>query len=380
LKKWQDKFVIGLTGNIGTGKSVVRRMLEHLGAYGIDADALSHRAMQKGAPAFEPIVEAFGRYILDADGEIDRGRLGRLVFSDPDALAQLENIIHPMVEQAVDLIIRRSSQKVIVIEAIKLLESNLADYCDNIWVVYSPPEIQLHRLTNLRGMHEKDARQRLASQIPQENRLARASVVIKNVSTFEDTWRQVTTAWQRHVPQGDVITVTSSQPVQLPLGEVNVIRATPRQADEVKEVFNTLGGPNKDITHEEVMAAFGEKAFMLLKVEKSIMGILGWQVENLVSRTIDILLDPVLPPAQYLPIMIREMERAAGNLQCEASLVFAPSNLAMHDALWKSLGYEQKTPAQLGARAWQDAAEELLSPNAVLFFKQLRIDRVLRPI
>ena len=87
-----------------------------------------------------------------------------------------------------------------MIEAIKLLESQLADYCDNIWVVYSPPEIQLHRLTNLRGMHEKDARQRLSSQIPQENRLARASVVIKNVSTFEDTWRQVTTAWQRHVP------------------------------------------------------------------------------------------------------------------------------------------------------------------------------------
>ena len=70
MKKWQDKFVIGLTGNIGTGKSVVRRMLEHLGAYGIDADALAHRAMQKGAPAYEPVIEEFGRYILAADGEI----------------------------------------------------------------------------------------------------------------------------------------------------------------------------------------------------------------------------------------------------------------------------------------------------------------------
>ena len=380
MKKWQDKFVIGLTGNIGTGKSVVRRMLEHLGAYGIDADALSHRAMAKGAPAYEPVLEAFGRYVLDKDEEIDRGKLGRLVFSDAEALAQLENIIHPLVEQAVDLIIRRSTQKVIVIEAIKLLETKLADNCDNIWVVYSPPEIQLHRLTNLRGMHEKDARQRLSSQIPQENRLARATVVIKNVSTFEDTWRQVTTAWQRHVPLGDTLTVTSSQPVRLPLGEVNVIRATPRQADEIKDVFNSLGGTGMSITHDEIMAAFGEKAFMLLKVENSTMGLLGWQVENLVSRTIDILIDPALPPAQYLPVMIREMERAAGNLQCEASLVFAPNNLAMHDALWKSLGYDQRAPTQLGARAWQDAAEELQSPNTVLFFKQLRIDRVLRPI
>ncbi len=64
MKKWENKFVIGLTGNIGTGKSVVRRMLEHLGAYGIDADALSHRAMAKGAPAYEPILEAFGHYLL----------------------------------------------------------------------------------------------------------------------------------------------------------------------------------------------------------------------------------------------------------------------------------------------------------------------------
>ena len=380
MKKWPDKFVIGLTGNIGTGKSVVRRMLEHLGAYGIDADALVHRAMAKGAPAYEPILEAFGRYILDKDAEIDRGKLGRLVFSDAEALAQLEGILHPLVEQAVDLIVRRSSQKVIVIEAIKLLESRLADYCDNIWVVYSPPEIQLHRLTNLRGMHEKDARQRIASQIPQENRLARATVVIKNVSTFEDTWRQVTTAWQRHVPVGEGASLPASQPVHLSLGEVNVVRATPRQVDEIKDVFSSLGGGGKSFTRDEIMAAFGEKAFMLLRVENAAMGLLGWQVENLVSRTIDILLDPALPPAQYLPVMIREMERAAGNLQCEVSLIFAPKTLAMHDALWKSLGYEKKTPAELGVRAWQDAAEELQNAETVLFFKQLRLDRVLRPI
>ncbi len=380
MKKWSDKFVIGLTGNIGTGKSVVRRMLEHLGAYGIDADALSHRAMAKGAPAYEPIVEAFGRYVLDKDGEIDRAKLSRLVFTDAEALTQLEGIVHPLVEQAVDLIVKRSTQKVVVIEAIKLLESRLADYCDNIWVVYSPPEIQLHRLTNLRGMHEKDARQRISSQVPQENRLARASVVIKNVSTFEDTWRQVTTAWQRHVPVGEAVNLPASQPVRLSLGEVNVVRASPRQADEIKDVFNAQAGASKEFTRDEIMAAFGEKAFMLLQVEKATMGLLGWQVENLVSRTIDILLDPALPPAQYLPIMIREMERAANNLQCEVSLIFAPQNLAMHDALWNSLGYEKRTPEQLGSRAWQEAAQESQTANTVMLFKQLRLDRILRPI
>jgi len=380
LKKWEGKFIIGLTDNIGTGKSVVRRMLEHLGAYGIDADALAHRAMAKGAPAFEPILETFGHYLLGQDGEIDRKKLANLVFADPDALTRLEAIVHPMVEQAVDLIIRRSTQKVVIIEAIKLLESKLVDYCDNIWVVYTHPEIQLHRLVNVRGMGEKEARQRITNQIPQENRLARATVVIKNVSTFEDTWRQVTTAWQRHVPVGDARPIPVSQPVRLSLGEVNVQRTSPRQADEIKDVFNTLSPSKPPVTRDEIMAAFGEKAFMLLKVKNTTMGLLGWQVENLVSRTTDILLDPALPPAQYLPIMIREMERASGNLQCEVSLIFVPDSLAKHDALWSNLGYEQRTPATLGTHIWQEAAEETMHANTSLFFKQLRQDRVLRPI
>ena len=130
----------------------------------------------------------------------------------------------------------------IVIEAIKLLESKLADYCDNIWVVYSPPEIQLHRLTNLRGMGEKEARQRIASQIPQENRLARATVVIKNVSTFEDTWRQVTTAVAAACSCGESVSDTCFATSEFSLGEVNMVRANPRQAEEIKDVFNSLSG------------------------------------------------------------------------------------------------------------------------------------------
>jgi dephospho-CoA kinase len=86
VSKWPGKTVIGLTGNIGTGKSVVRRMLEHLGAFGIDADALSHRAIARGAPGYNQVVTQFGRWILSSDGEIDRQRLGKVVFSDPQAL------------------------------------------------------------------------------------------------------------------------------------------------------------------------------------------------------------------------------------------------------------------------------------------------------
>ncbi|HNT54363.1 MAG TPA: dephospho-CoA kinase, partial [Anaerolineaceae bacterium] len=197
MSKWPGKYVIGLTGNIGTGKSVVRRMLEHLGAYGIDADALVHRAIAKGAPGYQAVVKAFGTWVLGPDEQIDRNRLGRLVFSEPEALALLEKIVHPLVAQAVDFIVQHATQPVIVIEAIKLLESGMAKSCDKIVVTYAPPETQIARLTQNRHMSEAEARQRIAAQPPQEQKMAAAGVVIRNIGTFEDTWRQVVTAWQK---------------------------------------------------------------------------------------------------------------------------------------------------------------------------------------
>jgi dephospho-CoA kinase len=196
LSHWPGKFVIGLTGNIATGKSVVRRMLEHLGAYTIDADALSHRAIAKGAPGYQPVVQTFGNYILDQRGEIDRGKLGRLVFNDPEALKNLEEIVHPLVEQAVDLMIRRATQRVVVIEAIKLLEGKLAGQCDSIWTTYAPETIQKNRLIKKRGMDEEQSLQRIRSQPRQELKTAAASVVIQNSGTFEGTWKQVVEAWK----------------------------------------------------------------------------------------------------------------------------------------------------------------------------------------
>jgi dephospho-CoA kinase len=380
LSRWKDKYIIGLTGSIGTGKSVVRRMLEHLGAYGIDADALGHRAMAKGAPGYQAVIDTFGRFLLTKDEQIDRAKLGRIVFHDPQALAALEAIIHPLVVQAVDLLIRRSPHKVIVVEAIKLLETSLADTCDGIWVVYTPPELQLSRLTLNRKLTEKEARQRIDSQAPQESRFGRATTIIKNVGTFEDTWQQVATAWQRTVPIRAEGLFPLSKPVRLPLGEVNVQRAGPRQIDEIVKVYNNVYEGKVTYTARDVMASFGEKAFLLLKIDNNTMGFLGWQVENLVARTTEILLDPAIPPAEYLPILIREMEHASSQLQCEISLLFVPPHLSRYDPLWISLGYTEKKPSDLGVLAWQEAAKESMPPGSILFFKKLRQDRVLRPI
>jgi dephospho-CoA kinase len=378
LSNWPGKYVIGLTGNIATGKSVIRKMLEHLGAYGIDADALSHRAIAKGAPGYQRVLDTFGSWILDGNGEIDRTRLGRLVFSDPAALQQLETIIHPLVEYAIDLMIQRAGQRVIVVEAIKLLEGKLAAACDTIWVTFAPESVQKARLVKKYGLSEEDALQRIRAQSPQEVKTAAANVVIQNTGSFEEAWKQVVTGWKTISP------VTDTNPVVMRRaakdGELSVQRGRPRDSANIAALINRLDDGAKPQSQEDIMAAFGEKAFLLLMVGKQLMGLVGWQVENLVARTIDLYLAPDIPVERALKILVTEVERASQDLQCEASLFFMPPQLAGHESVWKELGYVRRTPQTLGARPWQDAALESQPPGTILLFKQLRQDRVLRPI
>jgi dephospho-CoA kinase len=381
MGRWAGKYVIGLTGNIGTGKSVVRRMVEHLGAYGIDADALAHRAMARGAPGYQPVVAAFGSFVVAPGGEIDRSRLGRIVFGDPEALKLLEGIIHPLVGQAVDMIIRRATQPVIVIEAIKLLESTLGGDCNSVWVVAAPPQVQLVRLMQNRHMSDPEARQRINSQGPQSQKTSQAQVVIKNQASYEETWRQVTEAWRKWAPTAaTAVTAELASKTPAAAGELSVVRARPAHSLEIAEVINRIRRPIPLLRKEDVMAAFGEKAFLLLQSGQKSIGVIGWQVENLVARTTDIVIDPALPLDRALPALVSEMERASKDLQCEASLVFAPPELARHEAIWRSLGYERRAGQALNILAWQEAAQESNQSGTVMFFKQLRVDRILRPI
>ena len=378
MSKWPGKYVIGLTGNIATGKSVVRRMLEHLGAYTIDADALSHRVISKGAPGYQPVLDRFGTWLLDKDSQIDRNKLGRLAFADAEVLAQLEEIIHPYVGQAVDMLARRASQPVIVIEAIKLLESELRTYCDSIWVADAPQEVQVERLMRKRGLTREDALQRVHSQSAQNDKLAAAKVVITNTGSYEDLWKQVNDAWKTILPaQEPPSTVIIPKPAA---GTFSLHRGKPRDSQKIAELVTRLSKGKHAMTSDQVMEAFGDKAFLLLQLDNELVGIAGWQVENLVARTTDLYLDPKAAADKALPIVLAEVEKASTDLQCEASLVFPPMELVGFDSVWKHIGYERRSPDTLGVQAWTDAATESMPKGSALFFKQLRTDRVLRPI
>jgi dephospho-CoA kinase len=380
VSNWPGKYAIGLTGNIATGKSVVRRMLEHLGAYTIDADALAHRVIAQGAPGYKPVLDKFGTWLLNEDGQINRAKLGRLVFSDKQALKELEAIVHPYVRQAVDLLVRRAKQKVVVVEAIKLLESPLRQYCDAIWVAAAPQEVQVERLMRKRGLSSEDALQRIHSQSPQAQKLAAADVIINNTGSYEDLWRQVSEAWKKVAPsseEGGPETLPAQKPIS---GSFILQRGKPRDSQKIADLLTRLSKGRRTLDRDQVMEAFGEKAFLLLQLGDDLVGIAGWQVENLVARTTDLYLDPRTPVDRALPLLLGEVEKASSDLQCEASLVFPPMELVGFDSVWKHIGYERRSPDALGVQAWMDAALESMPQGSALFFKQIRTDRVLRPI
>lgn len=377
MRKSSDKFVIGLTGNIATGKSVVRRMLEHLGAYTIDADALTHRTYAKGAPGYQQVIDRFGKWLVNKDGEIDRSKLGNLVFSDPEAMKQLETIVHPLVRQAVEILLQRATQPVVVIEAIKLLEGDLRKVCNSIWVTNAPEEVQVERLIRKRGMKREQALERIHMQSPQSKKVAVANIVITNTGSYNDLWKQVSEAWKEIVPAAREPVVEAAVARK---GELSVKRGRPKHAAAIADLITRLSGGRRKVTADNVMEDFGDKAYMLLEQDGALAGLAGWQVENLVTRVTDIYLEKSIDAQKALELLIKEVETASSQLQSEASLIFPGEELASQGTLWKFLGYEQRTSETLGVQAWQEAALESNPSAGALYFKQLRQDRVLRPI
>lgn len=188
--------VIGLTGNIGTGKSTVLHYLAKKGAYVVDADKLTHRVQMPGGLAYPAIVDAFSAAILNEDGSINRPALGKIVFSDAAKLAQLEQIVHPAVFQLAQQEVAATDAPVVILEAIKLIEANnIVRLCDEIWVVTAGEETQIKRLMASRNMSREEAQQRMANQSSQAEKLKRANRIIDNDGTPEKLYEQLDRIW-----------------------------------------------------------------------------------------------------------------------------------------------------------------------------------------
>ena len=189
--------VVGLTGPIGAGKTLVASTLRELGAKVLDADAIVHDEQSRGTVGYSAIIQAFGTKILGEDNEVDRKKLAAEVFGDPAKLAKLERILHPRVIARI-LEARKMLREgdVLVVEAIKLLESGLRNICDEVWVVVAPREKLLERLA-ARGLPRGEAELRLGAQHTEQEFRSAAGVLIENDGDRDQLTARVRAEWDR---------------------------------------------------------------------------------------------------------------------------------------------------------------------------------------
>ena len=196
--------VIGLTGGIATGKSEVARILQGLGAVIIDADQVGHKAYTPHSETWDEVVKAFGSGILQPDGNIDRRKLGAIVFSDPSRLDQLNRIMHPrMAKMVSDRIenLRESDPPAVVLEAAVLFEAGWESLVDEVWTTETPVQSAVDRLMARNGLADDDARKRISSQMSAQERAARSQVVVDNSGDLPRLNTLVESLWNSRVKE-----------------------------------------------------------------------------------------------------------------------------------------------------------------------------------
>ncbi|WP_044477734.1 dephospho-CoA kinase [Paenibacillus antibioticophila] len=194
---------IGLTGGIATGKSTVSQMLVARGAALIDADVVARRIMEPGHPVLAKVVERFGETVLLADGQLNRKRLGEIVFSDPVERKALEDITHPAIRREMkaelEALEQENPERLVVADIPLLYESGLENLYEKIMVVYVPRSLQLERLMQRDALTVQEAELRLAAQMDIEEKRRRADILIDNSQSYEETESQIDDFWRSRV-------------------------------------------------------------------------------------------------------------------------------------------------------------------------------------
>lgn len=394
--RWPNKTIIGLTGNIATGKSAVLRMAAQRGALVLDADKLVHEIMDNDTSMQAAIAVAFGSEVRRPDGRIDRPALAAIVFSDPQALRDLENMMHPAVRQELDRRVNESEAAVVVVEAIKLLEGELAALCDQVWVTNCSPRTQIERLMVCRGMDSETAALRVQAQNPQEEKVARADVVIDTSGTMADTARQFEAAWeamlaqaeqsveeQDDAPAEEVEDAAEPEPAGLRATgtgerlEAIVRRARPSDIPAILLLIHKATDGAVKLKRADLLMAFSERSYLIGQIGMEVTTVIGWNTDSTTAACIDqIYIHPLEAAGMIGPSVLQEVESSAVELICEVVMAFLPHDVpAEIRQLFSNAGYVERERSELH-RAWQRGAAELQPEGTFIMAKVLRDVRV----
>lgn len=358
----QKKFVIGLTGNIATGKSTVRQMLASLGAFTIDTDALGHRVLQSNGAGYHAVLHLFGTGILDPDGEINRGRLAAIVFRHPAELKKLEAVVHPLVISAVNDLIAGAGQQVVVLESYPLFESGMNKLCDQVWMVTSDRGLQVERLIATRGLTRAEAEMRIDSQAHQSAKLDAADVILHNRSSQADLLLEIRQHWQSMLSKTRMVEPVAFH-TSVPPCTFCVAELTDRQA--ISGFLQSIGQPLPGNLDEMYWLKTGH---LLLETGSGLSGVIEYTYENLLFSVLAIHLPctnkETLPQGLSAAVI-----QLAVSLNAEG-LIVSTSTLACENQ-WMLAGLSPVSPENLAVHSWRNSAIKLLQGHRKLFYKQL---------
>ena len=407
-----SKVIVGLTGNIATGKSAVMRLVKDLNAEIIDADAVVHELMNTNMDLQEAIANAFGASVRREDGRIDRLALGQIVFGREGAMIQLETLIHPPTRAVIHQRIRTSKRDIIFIEAIKLLDSPLADLCHQVWVTRCTKSKQLERLRICRGMPTPDATARIKAQTSQADKVAMADVVIDTNGFYADTISQVEMAWRRLPSIADVPLVTLPDPTKpTPIKHKMITKAAPstavgstgvelkRPADippidrpdglEVRRarpsdipsvllLIQKATGGKKKMSRTDLLMALSERSYFIGQIGTEVTTVIGWSIDMQAGFIDEIFIYPPEAIDDTTTAVIEDIEKSADTHICETISVFLSEDVPDDVRnLFLSRGYLDVPKEQL-PHAWQTALDESQPADTTFLLKVLREDRLNR--
>lgn len=410
-------YIIGLTGNIATGKSTVCQILEQLGARVIDADNVAHTILKRGSLAWRGVVDAFGYDILQYDGNVDRRKLGAVVFNDAGKLRTLERITHPAVGTELALLVRDelnapdAGDEVLVVEAVKLYEAGLHEYMDALWVVTAPVAEQKRRLMQERGMSETEADARLRSQPALDEKLKRADVIIDNGAGIEETRVQVLRAfvaldpaasqdktplllrWLRiqppptlkELPRAEAVALTETPPPgadispEVALAEWTVRRARPSDARMLAELLTRIEARAEPLGRAEMLERLGKYGYWLVRAEERTLALAAWQAENLAAIVRELWVEQIEHAPRAFPQLLKAIEAEANALTCEVVVLLVPERAApLAKIAAEAANYDIATLDDLH-KLWRSVIEPLYQEGQVMYAKRLR-EMVTKPI